>query len=330
MIRVLVLGQPDNASRIARALDSPSAGVHASFIQPRGYARLLATPPGPGPAVTMRVGFRIGATTQRGQAFDAYWSLLCRRLPHAVRCHYWLGTDVLNTLEEARAGTLRRGALTATRGDLHLAVAPWLTSELESVGLPAITALLPAPLQAPPAAPPMPPEFSVLSYLPAPRFEYYGGEAILEAARRMPHVRFDVVGGWGERARPATANVRWHGWVDDMAQRYAQAAVVVRIPRHDGFGNTVIEGLLNARHVIYTHEVPFVRRVWPATAEALVVALRELQDAHAEGRLAPNLSGRTYALEEFDEDTLVERLLALLRAHLSSAVGSKAGQTSSR
>jgi len=115
-----------------------------------------------------------------------------------------------------------------------------------------------------------------------------------------------------------------------MAQRYAQAAVVVRIPRHDGFGNTVIEGLLNARHVIYTHEVPFVRRVWPATAEALVVALRELQDAHAEGRLAPNLSGRTYALEEFDEDTLVERLLALLRAHLSSAVGSKAGQTSSR
>jgi hypothetical protein len=330
MTRVLVLGQPDNAARIARALSSRTDEVRASFFQPGSYARLLATPAGPDPDVIMRVGFRVGATTTRGRLFDAYWSLLRRRLPNAVRCHYWLGTDVLNTLEEARAGTLRRGALSATRGDLHLAVAPWLTAELESVGLRATTALLPAEQPAPRVAPPLPPEFSVLTYLPAARFEFYGGEAFLEATRRMPNVRFDVVGGPGERARPATANVRWHGWIDDMAQRYAQTTVVARIPSHDGFGNTVIEGLLNARHVIYTHEVPFVRKVWPATAEALVAALGELQDAQVEGRLAPNHAGRAYALEEFDDEKLMQDLLALLGAHPSRRAGSDAGGTSSR
>ena len=46
-----------------------------------------------------------------------------------------------------------------------------------------------------------------------------------------------------------------------MPRYYADTTVVVRIPRHDGLGETVVEGLLNARHVLYTHELPFVRTV---------------------------------------------------------------------
>jgi glycosyltransferase involved in cell wall biosynthesis len=328
MTSLLIFGPPDNASHIARALNSRTADVHATFIQPRGYLGLMVRTARSERAVIMRVGYRVGATTARGRLFDAYWSLLRRWLPNAAACHYWVGTDVLDTIKEARAGTIRWGALSAARDDLHLSVAPWLTSELESVGLYAVTALLPAPQQAPLAAPPLPFDFSVLTYLPVARFEFYGGPTILDAARRMPSVRFDVVGGPSERSRSATANVHWHGWVDDMTQLYAQTTVVVRIPQHDGFGNTVIEGLLNARHVIYTQEVPFVRRVWPATAEALVAALREFQNAHAERRLAPNLAGRAYALEQFDEERLVQNLLALVRAQVSATRASDMGSTS--
>jgi glycosyltransferase involved in cell wall biosynthesis len=321
MTRVLVFGQPYHASRIVRTLNSRAADVRATFVRPNNYVGLLARPPRSERIVIVRAGYRVGAATVRGRLFDAYWSLLRRSLPAAVGCHYWLGTDVLNTLEEANSGELRWATLMASRDDLHLAVAPWLTSELKSVGLHAITALLPPPHPAPQTAPPLPSEFRVLTYLPAARFDFYGGPVVMEAARRTPRVRFDVIGSGEEQARLAKANVHWHGWVDDMAERYAKTTVVVRIPQHDGFGNTVIESLLNARHVVYTEEVPFVCRLWPVSAEALVAVLEELLAAHDAGRLDPNLAGRAYALEEFDDEKLADNLTALIRAYASPDSG---------
>ncbi|MGO9178393.1 MAG: hypothetical protein ACLQBX_11205 [Candidatus Limnocylindrales bacterium] len=312
MISVLILGQPFSASRIAKALNARAADLQASFIHERSYLSLLATPPRSERVVLMRVGYRVGGTTPRGRLFDTYWSLLRRALPRACACHYWLGTDVLDTINEAHAGTLRWSAVSSAREDLHLTAAPWLTSELESVGIPATTALLPPPTPAPRVAPMLPSEFRVLTYLPAGRFDYYGGKTVLEVARRLPDVQFDIIGSSGEPAQPAPANVQWHGWVADMAQRYAKTSVVVRIPWHDGFGNTVIEGLLNARHVVYTQEVPFVRTVWPATPETLATVIREFRDAHATDRLGLNLAGRAYALEKFDEAKLVDELITLL------------------
>jgi hypothetical protein len=158
----------------------------------------------------------------------------------------------------------------------------------------------------------MPAEFRVLSYLPARRFDFYGGALVMGAARLLPDTGFDVVGP-GDPPEAAPPNIRWHGWVGDMAARYAQASVVVRLPRHDGFGNTVIEGLLNARHVVYTHDVPHVRQLPTMTPAALAAVLQELREAHVAGTLSPNDAGRTYALATFDETRLVAVLMDLLR-----------------
>jgi hypothetical protein len=316
MINVFVLGQPFWGSCIARALTSFAIDMRGIFVGPGSYARLLARPPRSGPVFIMRVGYRVGATTARGRMFDAYWSLLRRSLPDAVPSHYWLGTDVLDTIEEAQAGTLRQEVVSSARGDLHLADAAWLAAELELVGIEAVTAHVPAPLRAPAVPPSLPEEFSVLTYLAANRFDFYGGETVLEAARRLPDVRVDVVGSAGQPGRRSPPNVRWHGWVADMPRYYAGTTTVVRIPHHDGLGQTVVEGLLNARHVVYTHEVPFVRKIWPATPEALVGALAALRDEHAAGRLGANLAGRAHALEEFNEARLAGNLAALLRGRV--------------
>jgi hypothetical protein len=265
--------------------------------------------------VIIRAGYRVGATTRRGRAFDAYWAILRRSLPAAARCHYWLGTDVMDTLEDSRRGSMRRSALAAVRDDLHLADAPWLADELLEVDIRAHTAHVPQPYRAPAEAPPLPPDFSVLTYLPMDRFAFYGGDAVLAAASRMPDVRFDVVGRTVAGPPPEPTNVRWHGWVTDMPQRYANASVVVRVPSHDGFGATVIEGLLNARHVVYTHDVPFVRQVWPLTPGLLHQVLAEYREAHQSGRLGLNLAGRAYAIDEFDQTRLADRLAALVREH---------------
>lgn len=318
MTRLYVFGQPYSAQRIARLLNSSVINTRAVFVEPRSYARLLAASSRSEEIVVMRVGYRVGASTARGRVFDAFWSLLRRAMPEAIRSHYWLGTDVQDTVREVRAGTLRSSELASAREDLHLSVAPWLTTELESVGIPAITALLPPPNPAPTVIPPLPSEFGVLTYLPSARFDFYGGRTILETAARMLNVRFDIVGGPGDSPRPTSSNVNWHGWVANMSERYAHATVIVRIPEHDGFGNTVIEGLLNARHVVYTHEVPFVRQVSPPTADALVRALEELRESHLYDRLRPNFDGRTYALDEFNEENLFLNLAGHLRARFAN------------
>jgi glycosyltransferase involved in cell wall biosynthesis len=318
MIDLLILGQPYWGLHLARDLNKHAPDIRATFIPQSRYLALLARPPRSDRLAIMRAGYRVGATTPRGRLFDAYWSLLERALPNAAVCHYWLGTDVLNTLEEARAGTLHRDKINASRGDLHLAAAPWLVSELEEVGIHAVMAHVQPVALAPHDVPPMPDVYSVLSYVPGARFGFYGGPAIIEAARRLADVRFDIVGR-GEPDPSAPPNVRWHGWVENMAERYADASVVVRLPQHDAFGGTVVEGLFNARHVVYSYDVPHVRRVWPVTPEALTAVLDELRAHHAAGKLAPNLAGRAYALEEFDEHRVANDLAGLLRARLGTS-----------
>lgn len=316
MINVIVLGQPYWGIRIARALDGCAPDVAARFVPAGGYPRLLLSRPGEDRVIVIRAGFRVGSTTPRGRFFDMYWSVLRRAMPRAARCHYWLGTDVLNTVEEVEAGTIRRGALASSRADLHLADAQWLADELATVGVQATVAHVPQPYRAPDTITPLPDRFSVLTYLSADRFEFYGGDAILEVARRMPDVRFDVVGRSDDPTGSAPANVRWHGWVTDMQPFYADSSVVVRIPRHDGLGATVIEALLNARHVIYTHELPFVRTIAPATGDTLFEAIDALRAEASAGRLGPNVEGRDYAAATFDEKKLVDGLLAKLRGAL--------------
>jgi hypothetical protein len=54
----------------------------------------------------------------------------------------------------------------------------------------------------------------------------------------------------------------------------------------------------------------------------LVAAIEDLRERHLQGRLGPNLDGRAYALEEFDEEKLMRDLVAILRAQFSMEVAS--------
>jgi hypothetical protein len=314
VIRTVVLGQPYWGARISAALHAPDAGLTSAFVGQGGWAGLLLSRAA-APTLLLRAGFRVGGTTPRARAFDAYWSLLRRRFPKARGGHYWLGTDVLNTTEEAAAGTLRRALVAGSRGDLHLADAPWLVEELAALGLgiEAQTVHVPQPYPVPAPVEALPERFSVLTYVPADRFEFYGGPAVLGAARRLPEVMFSVVGKALKNRESVPPNVRFLGWIGDMSGSYRDSSVVLRVPRHDGFGATVIEGLLNARHVIYTHDVPGCRSVWPVTEDALVTEIEASYARHAEGQLAPNEEGRAYAIREFSEAALLDRLRGAVR-----------------
>ena len=315
MVELLIFGQPYWSTEIARAINSRQDDLRARYVAPRAYVATLRLGRPNEPTVLMRAGYRPGASTPRGRLFDGYWSALRWARPSAVACHYWLGSDVQDTLAEMRTGTIRAAVLAATRSDLHLADAPWLASELAEVGIEAVTAHVPQPNRAPDTVRPLPADFAVLTYLPGARFDFYGGTTILEVAARIPDVRFDVVGRQSVTPPVAPPNVRYLGWVADMTPRYTDTTAVIRIPRHDGLGQTIIEGLLHGRHALYIHHVPHVRRVQAETG-SVATALKDLLTTHRAGRLEANHAGRAYALKAFDETALTDHLVGLIQDRL--------------
>ena len=78
-----------------------------------------------------------------------------------------------------------------------------------------------------------------------------GHQPFVEAARRLPDVRFVFVGKWHDDAIEhlrglAAENVEFTGWLsdEDLEALYRRASVYVQASRHEGFGLAVAEAML--------------------------------------------------------------------------------------
>jgi hypothetical protein len=146
----------------------------------------------------------------------------------------------------------------------------------------------------------------LLTYLPEGRADFYGGDTIRHLAAALPEVRVLVTGA---RSLPWSApNVRCLGWVEQMAPLYAQAHVLVRLPRHDGLAFMVQEALAFGRHVLWTY--PFPGAVQAADADDAVLLARELYGRHLQSGLPLNEAGATHVRQRFNRDRIRADLLA--------------------
>ena len=314
-IRLALMGQPWWSGRLAGMLNQhPELQARAlagrAILSPRGLAWLARAD------LLLRVGFRPGAPTRNGRAFDALWAALRFLNPGAPVVYYWLGTDVLNSLEDARAGRLRQGPHRKALRAVHWADAPWLVEELREVGYQASFHPIPVPLAGLEAPESLPGRFSVLTYVPDARADYYGGREILAAARAMPTVPFVVLGGLGAWAEPVPPNLSFVGWQEDVRPFLCACSVLVRLVAHDGLGGTVREALEAGRHVIYSQAMPQVVHVPFGDPQALVRALAGLEQRHRAGDLRPNLEGRRYVQEAYDFQQSLETYRLLCRSAL--------------
>jgi hypothetical protein len=197
-----------------------------------------------------------------------------------------------------------------TGGVRHLTVAPWLALELREAGVQAEVLPL-SPIGNEPILPPAADPFTLLSYLPDHKFEFYGGPSVYAAAAAFPDVRFLVVGGSGDE-RPAPGNVVSLGVVEDMTDVYARTHVLLRHARHDGLPYMVLEALNFGRHAIWNYPIPGVR-----VAVSQEEVLRQIDDcraAHAAGSLGVNAAGRDYVRTEFGRETIRRRISAVIDA----------------
>lgn len=310
-LSICLLGQPYWVKELQDSLNASSRARVSAFRLRLGSRHALADLRKVLSAdVLVRMGFRPGARTVRGRAFDTLWAVLRLLNLRAAAVFYWLGTDVFNTIEDFNSGKLRRRCYNRSKQDDHLADAPWLAKELAQIGITAfpITVTLPSLSDGEPSN--LPTEFSVLTYIPDARYQFYGGECIYRAAQQLPNIRFDVVGGLGAWVPEALPNLVFQGWQNDMKPFYRRATVLVRLVQHDGTGLTAVEALSLERHVIYSHPLPYTLRVAWGDSDALIEALTGLLNLHNQCLLRPNAAGRAYVEEHFNHHARMEDLIS--------------------
>lgn len=262
-----------------------------------------------GSDVFFRVGLRPGSSSVRGRAFDAFWHSLRLAVPRATAVYYWIGTDVSQTLEAIRGETISRRAVRDLHNSLHLADAEWLAEELRGIGIRASVQRLPGVLTRPDTMRPLPETFRVLTYIPDARYQFFGGIEIFEAARELPSIAFDVVGGAGTWISQPLPNLVFHGWQNDLTPFYQKSSVVLRLVQHDGMGATAVEALLFGRHVVYTYPLPHTICITFGDTARLVETLRSLSDDFHRGALGLNAVGHYWAATAFNASTEGRRLV---------------------
>ena len=207
--------------------------------------------------------------------------------------HHWIGTDVLS-FQNGKATTGWRGYINrraAHRWFKHyVADSSYLADELKGMAISAsVVRLLPARIEA--EVEPMPHEFTVLSYWPDSRKEFYGGDIVLQLAKEMPHVKFNITGALGAEDE-ALPNVVYLGFHENIEEIYRESSALIRLPEHDSVSAMVLEMLARGRYVIYNKRIPGC--VFAKNYEETKKSLQNIML-----KKEPNTEGANYVKKEY-------------------------------
>lgn len=246
----------------------PDAGI-------RNFASILCE------LTSCDVVYQLGGRITRGKFLRVAHALQKKRI-----VMHWMGSDVLDDQEAALAGRADPWVVHELH---HWAESDWMVREVRGLGAPC--QLVPFPSALVPESPsPLPEKFSVLVYMPTiERAQLYGLDRILQVARELPQISFELVGLRDGPIVDAPCNLRIHGRVADLRNFYQQSTVMWRPVRHDGVSWMVLESLGHGRHVLWTYPFPGCLRVEGAS-DARDELLR-LYQLHKNGDLGINEAG---------------------------------------
>jgi hypothetical protein len=224
---------------------------------------------------------------------------------------HWVGSDVTYALAAAARGQTSQRLIARPE---HWTEVAWTGAELRPLGV--TSSVVPLTSTRVTGEPhPLPESFTVLTYLPAARPDFYGRAEVMRLAQAFPDVRFLVAGndGAGSSSPP---NVEFLGWAGDMSSVYARSTVLLRLPEHDGLSFMVLEALAAGRHVIWNHPLEGVHES-NTDADARVF-LAWLLAEHREGRLGLNQVGLQSVRQSYLPEHVRERILGRFTELLDS------------
>lgn len=226
---------------------------------------------------------------------------------------FWAGSDVLGAKMQLAEGKLDPWVA----GKTHWAIAPWLAEEVRGLGLPCEWVPL---FWMPDVRQPLelPETFSVVTYMPAvSRKDLYGLDRILQVARQLPHIPFEMVGLKERKIEDPPANLRIFGRTNDMSSFYRRATVYWRPVSHDGLSFSALEALAHGRHVIWSY--PFPHCIHSTSVEMDAAEIERLYSLHQAKKLSLNQAGIDFMAERFSPERIKEEFLQRWRKIIEPA-----------
>jgi len=211
---------------------------------------------------------------------------------------HWIGTDVwfVASNKEWSINTLLR-KIAYRMVDLHLAVSKALANELKPLGIDAIVVPLIPDMPLLQEDITWPSENVVLVYLPEKRPEFYGSSIVFRLAEELPQIKFLIVAHTGEGA-PHLPNIEYLGWIN-LETIWRQVKIYLRLTKHDGLPNMIIEALARGKRVIWSYQYPFCHQAhtFEEAKDALENILRQNQ---------PNIEGMHYVQCKFEPSKIAQ------------------------
>ena len=203
---------------------------------------------------------------------------------------HWIGTDVLDASSQKRKRLfwgMAHGIVS-----LHLTDFEPLAEELKSLRIDAAVISLVPDVFTSQENIAWPTDNRVLAYMPEKRPEFYGSNLVFQLAEELADLKFLVIGHSGKGA-PQLPNVQYLGVIDNLEPVWQQTKIYLRLTKHDGLSNMVLEALARGRHVIWSQKFPHC--YYARTLEEARNAVQNILKLDK-----PNIEGTQYARAEFD------------------------------
>lgn len=294
--KIIIVGLPLFAERLAKSLSefdpknrytflntyySKIDKIKASLLIPR--ADLL---------------FSINGSVITSGVFDL---AIRKRVPIIMN---WVGTDVLLAKEAVNSSLFRKDYISYAK---HFCEVDWIQRELSEIGINSEIVNFVAFEKRFELKKPVGDRYTVLTYIPSLRSDFYQPEIFFNLASRFPQVDFLIAGTEALEYAPLPNNVKALGWVSDMDQLYDKVHACVRIPVHDGLSTFILEGLARGKDIFYKYQFNYCLK---AESEIeLAENLKSCLEVFNNGQWQPNTGGARFIAEKFNRDRIFGELL---------------------
>ncbi len=148
-----------------------------------------------------------------------------------------------------------------------------------------------------------PSELSVLSYVPTGKEEFYNLKIIEETAKRFPEIKFFVFPNNKEFELENISSIPTAEH-DEVIKLLNNHKLFVRIPKHDGLPNTLVEALMCARYVVWSYDHPFVFKA--ETVDELSKIITQVKNKNE-----LNYEGKKYVLDNYNTQKIKNKFAEL-------------------
>lgn len=294
-MKVIVIGLPLFAGRLAKSLSSFDKSNSYTWLNTyytkidKLKARFLI------PRADCVIS--INGSIETSKVFDL---TLNKKVPLIMN---WVGTDVLTAAAAFKSGNYRKDYI---ENAIHFCEVNWIQDELKAIGIKAEIVNFASFDNKFQLEKPASEKFTVLTYIPNERSDFYGPDLFLNVAKSFPDINFLIAGTTAKQYQPLPKNVKALGWVKDMDSLYANVHVCVRIPEHDGLSTFILESLARGKDVIYKY--PFDYCLQAENEFEFKTVLQNRYSLFAKGIWDSNHAGAEFIAKEFNSNQILSEL----------------------